>query len=70
MHSSFVAMSLMYTTSMGFQNYSLHHWSSLESVLKNINIRMKSGEKMGIIDSTGDGKSSFSKGIILQQYSI
>jgi hypothetical protein len=31
---------------------------------------MKSGEKMGIIDSTGDGKSSFSKGIILQQYSI
>jgi ATP-binding cassette subfamily C (CFTR/MRP) protein 1 len=35
-----------------FQNYSLRHRSELESVLKNLNIRIESREKIGIIGRT------------------
>jgi ABC-type multidrug transport system fused ATPase/permease subunit len=47
-----------------FQNYSLRHRSTLEPVLKNINTRIESGEKIGIIGRTGAGKSSLFKGIL------
>ncbi|CAF3667384.1 unnamed protein product [Adineta steineri] len=46
-----------------FRNYSLRHRSSLEPVLKNINVRIESGQKIGIIGRTGAGKSSLFKGI-------
>lgn len=46
-----------------FRNYSLRHRVGLEYVLKNINIRIESGQKIGIIGRTGAGKSSLFKGI-------
>jgi ATP-binding cassette subfamily C (CFTR/MRP) protein 4 len=46
-----------------FCNYSLRHRSSLDSVLKNINVQVETGEKIGIIGRTGAGKSSLFKGI-------
>ena len=51
------------TGTIEFQNYSLRHRSGLESVLKNINIRIESGQKIGVIGRTGAGKSSLFKGI-------
>ncbi|CAF1116191.1 unnamed protein product [Adineta ricciae] len=46
-----------------FRNYSLSHRKDLDPVLTNINIKIKSAEKVGIIGRTGAGKSSLFKGI-------
>ncbi|CAF1102199.1 unnamed protein product [Adineta steineri] len=47
-----------------FRNYFLSHRAGLDPVLKNINIQIRSGEKIGIIGRTGAGKSSLFKGIL------
>jgi ABC-type multidrug transport system fused ATPase/permease subunit len=36
-----------------FRNYSLRYRSDSEPVLKNINVRIESGEKIGVIGRTG-----------------
>lgn len=36
-----------------FRNYSLHYRHDREPALKNINLRIESGEKIGIIGRTG-----------------
>ncbi|CAF4896942.1 unnamed protein product, partial [Rotaria sp. Silwood1] len=46
-----------------FRNYSLRHRSNLEYAIRNINLRIESGQKIGIIGRTGAGKSSLVKGI-------
>ena len=46
-----------------FRGYSLSHRSGLDPVLKNINLKIESGKKIGIIGRTGAGKSSLFKGI-------
>ena len=48
---------------MEWRDYSLSHRFGLDSVLKNINLRIEAGEKIGIIGRTGAGKSSLFKGI-------
>ncbi|CAF5001895.1 unnamed protein product, partial [Rotaria sp. Silwood1] len=46
-----------------FRNYSLRHRTNLEYAIRNINLRIESGQKIGIIGRTGAGKSSLIKGI-------
>ncbi|PVU91677.1 hypothetical protein BB561_004277 [Smittium simulii] len=46
-----------------FINYSTRYRENLDLVLKDINIEIKSGEKIGIIGRTGSGKSSFTLGL-------
>jgi ABC-type multidrug transport system fused ATPase/permease subunit len=46
-----------------FRNYSLSHRTGLDLVLKNINLSIKPGEKIGVIGRTGAGKSSLFKGL-------
>ncbi|XP_074079822.1 ATP-binding cassette sub-family C member 3 isoform X2 [Macrotis lagotis] len=41
-----------------FLNYSVRYREGLELVLKNLNLRVKGGEKVGIVGRTGAGKSS------------
>ncbi|XP_023573947.1 canalicular multispecific organic anion transporter 2 isoform X1 [Octodon degus] len=41
-----------------FQNYSVRYRPGLELVLKNLNLRVHGGEKVGIVGRTGAGKSS------------
>ncbi|KAM6175201.1 ATP-binding cassette sub-family C member 3 isoform 2-T2 [Erethizon dorsatum] len=41
-----------------FRNYSVRYRPGLELVLKNLNLRVHSGEKVGIVGRTGAGKSS------------
>ncbi len=40
-----------------FRNYSLCHRTDLDSIIKNINLRIESGQKIGIIGRPGAGKS-------------
>ncbi|CAF4504957.1 unnamed protein product, partial [Rotaria sp. Silwood2] len=47
-----------------FRNYSLHYRSNIEPTLKNINLAIKSYEKVGIIGRTGAGKSSLFQGLL------
>ncbi|CAF4086554.1 unnamed protein product [Rotaria sp. Silwood2] len=47
-----------------FINYSLRHQFNTEYALKNINLYIKPGEKIGIIGRTGAGKSSLVNGIL------
>ena len=47
-----------------FRNYSLCYRSGLNPTLKNINLRIECGQKIGIIGRTGAGKSSLFKGIL------
>ncbi|CAF4273105.1 unnamed protein product [Rotaria sp. Silwood2] len=46
-----------------FRNYSLRHRVNLPYAIQNINLRIESGQKIGIIGRTGAGKSSLFKGI-------
>lgn len=41
-----------------FKNYSVKYRKGLDFVLKNLNIEIKSAEKIGIVGRTGAGKSS------------
>lgn len=43
---------------VGFHNYSARYRPGLDLVLKNINIHIKSHEKIGVVGRTGAGKSS------------
>ncbi|CAF1069389.1 unnamed protein product [Adineta steineri] len=45
------------------QNYSLRHRFNSEYTIKNINLRIDAGQKIGIIGRTGAGKSSLFKGL-------
>ena len=45
-------------------NYSLRYKPELEDVLKNINIVISPGEKIGIVGRTGSGKSSLMLGLL------
>ncbi|MBN2220585.1 MAG: ABC transporter ATP-binding protein, partial [Vallitaleaceae bacterium] len=45
--------------SVEFQNLSFRYHQHGEAVLKKLNLRIEAGEKVGIIGSTGSGKSSF-----------
>ncbi|CAD5119335.1 DgyrCDS7955 [Dimorphilus gyrociliatus] len=45
-------------------NFSLRYDKSLPLVLENINLSIKSGEKIGIVGRTGAGKSSFLLGLL------
>ncbi|CAF3075865.1 unnamed protein product [Rotaria sp. Silwood2] len=47
-----------------FRNYSLRHRPNLEYAIRYINLRIESGQKIGIIGRTGAGKSSLVKGIL------
>lgn len=44
--------------SVQFENYSTRYREGLEPVLKNINLSIKSNEKIGVVGRTGAGKSS------------
>ncbi|OMJ08510.1 Metal resistance protein YCF1 [Smittium culicis] len=46
-----------------FSNYSTAYREGLDPVLKNINIKINSGEKIGVVGRTGAGKSSLSLGL-------
>ncbi|NXN93457.1 MRP1 protein, partial [Rhinopomastus cyanomelas] len=46
-----------------FQGYSLRYREDLDLVLKNINVSIKGGEKIGIVGRTGAGKSSLTLGL-------
>ena len=46
-----------------FRNYSLRHRAGLGLTLTNVNVRIESGQKIGIIGRTGAGKSSLFKGV-------
>ena len=46
------------TGSLEFSNFWLRYRPELDFVLKNINIKINHGEKVGIIGRTGSGKSS------------
>lgn len=41
-----------------FRNYSTRYADNLDPVLKNINLRIESGERIGVVGRTGAGKSS------------
>jgi ATP-binding cassette, subfamily C (CFTR/MRP), member 1 len=41
-----------------FKNFSLKYRKDLDFALKNINLKISSGEKIGIVGRTGAGKSS------------
>lgn len=41
-----------------FKNYSVRYREGLDLVLKDLNIQIKAGEKVGIVGRTGAGKSS------------
>lgn len=41
-----------------FKDYGLRYRPGLDLVLKNINVSIKSGEKVGIVGRTGAGKST------------
>ena len=41
-----------------FENYSVRYRKGLDFVLKNLNIEVKGGEKIGIVGRTGAGKST------------
>ncbi|CAF3802479.1 unnamed protein product [Rotaria sp. Silwood1] len=46
-----------------FRNYSLRHRLNLEYAIRNVDLCIESGQKIGIIGRTGAGKSSIFKGI-------
>lgn len=46
-----------------FQNFGLRYRPSLDLVLKNLNICINGGEKIGIVGRTGAGKSSLTLGL-------
>uniref|UniRef100_A0A8C8ZV65 Multidrug resistance-associated protein 1 n=1 Tax=Prolemur simus TaxID=1328070 RepID=A0A8C8ZV65_PROSS len=46
-----------------FRNYGLRYREDLDLVLKNINITINGGEKVGIVGRTGAGKSSLTLGL-------
>ncbi|CAF1052401.1 unnamed protein product [Adineta ricciae] len=46
-----------------FHNYSFRHRTGLDSVLRGLNLHIRSREKLGIIGRTGAGKSSLFKGL-------
>lgn len=47
-----------------FENYSLRYRSELENVLKDLNLDIKGGEKIGIVGRTGAGKKQSNIGFI------
>ncbi|KAJ2092885.1 hypothetical protein IW138_000598 [Coemansia sp. RSA 986] len=46
-----------------FRNFSMKYHNDLEYALKNINLTIKPGEKIGIVGRTGAGKTSLSRAI-------
>ena len=46
-----------------FNGYSVKYRKELENVLKDINVNISKGEKIGIVGRTGAGKSSLALGI-------
>lgn len=51
------------TGSVEFKNYGLRYRDGLDLVLKNLNITIDSGTKVGIVGRTGAGKSSMTLGL-------
>ncbi|CAF0886159.1 unnamed protein product [Rotaria sp. Silwood1] len=47
-----------------FSNYSLRHRLNLQYAIRNIDLNIEAGQKIGIIGRTGAGKSSLFKGIL------
>jgi ABC-type multidrug transport system fused ATPase/permease subunit len=45
------------------ENYSVKYKDNLTNVLENLNLKIKSGEKIGIVGRTGAGKSSLTLGL-------
>ncbi len=46
-----------------FKNYSLKYKQELDNVLHDLNIKIMSGEKIGIVGRTGAGKTSLTLGL-------
>lgn len=49
--------------SLEFKNYGLRYREGLDLVLKNVNLSIDSGKKVGIVGRTGAGKSSMTLGL-------
>ena len=47
-----------------FKNFSLRYRPQLPLALKNLNIRIKAGEKIGVVGRTGAGKSTIILGLL------